>query len=275
MRRILYSAILWLLATISLVAGAPLRVVSLVPSVTRNLYYLDASELLVGCTSYCMAVGQPGVTVVASAIKTSPEAIAALRPDLVLVSSLTPTTEIETMKRLGLEVVSYPTGKTLDELCDQLEDLGRRIGKGSEAKRLTGATRVLVEQITRKIKDQGLTGRSILMQLGESPLYGVTDGNYMDEMITKVGGTNICAGLTSGTLSREYVLKQDPDFIFVIGMGEERSPMIRSWRKFPSMKAVRQDHVIELDANETSQPTPITYYLSLRRMACAMGLVLE
>lgn len=271
----LYSAILWLLATVSLVAGTPLRVVSLVPSVTRNLYYLDASELLVGCTSYCIAKGQPGVTVVASAIKTSPEAIAALRPDLVLASSLTPTTEIETMKRLGLEVVSYPTGKTLDDLCAQLEDLGRRIGKESEAKRLTSATRVLVDQITGEMKAQGLTGRSILMQLGEDPLYGVTEGNYMDEMITRVGGTNICAGLTSGTLSREYVLKQDPDFIFVIGMGEERSPMIRGWQRFPSMTAVQQGHVVELDANETSQPTPITYYFSLRRMARALGLEIE
>ena len=94
----------------------------------------------------------------------------------------------------------------------------------------------------------------------------------MGEMITRLGCINICEDLGHGTLSREYVLRSDPDFIFIIGMGEDRQPMSKRWQSFPDLKAVRLDHLYELEANEVSQPTPITYVLALRKMAHDLGL---
>lgn len=253
-------------------ASTPRRIVSLAPSLTRSLYYLDAADEIVGCTSYCMAAERKGVTVIASAVKTSPEAIVALKPDLIIATTLTRQSDLETLRKLGLEVVTYRTGTTLDEICDQFVDLGKRIGKEAEAIRLVEASKVVAQDLSKRMSAQGLTGRTILMQLGDDPLYGVTGGNYMGEMITRLGCINICEDLGHGTLSREYVLRSDPDYIFIIGMGEDRQPMIKRWQTFPDLKAVRLDHLFELEANEVSQPTPITYVLALRKMAHDLGL---
>ena len=81
MRRILSLLVCLVVGCFSLMASTPRRIVSLAPSLTRSLYYLDAADEIVGCTSYCMAAGRKGVTVIASAVKTSPEAIVALKPD--------------------------------------------------------------------------------------------------------------------------------------------------------------------------------------------------
>ncbi|WP_297126184.1 ABC transporter substrate-binding protein [uncultured Porphyromonas sp.] len=272
MRRLLSLLVCLLVGCCTLMASTPRRIVSLAPSLTRSLYYLDAADRIVGCTSYCMAAGRKGVTVIASAVKTSPEAIVALKPDLILATSLTRQSDIETLRKLGLEVVTYRTGTTLVEICDQFVDLGKRIGKGAEAKKLAEASLVVAQDLKQRMSTQGLTGRTVLMQLGDNPLYGVTGGNYMGEMITQLGCINICEDLSHGTLSREYVLRSDPDYIFVVGMGEERQPMIKGWQSFPDLKAARQGHLYELEANETSQPTPITYVLTLRKMAHDLGL---
>ena len=94
----------------------------------------------------------------------------------------------------------------------------------------------------------------------------------MRTSITQLGCINICEDLSHGTLSREYVLRSDPDYIFVVGMGEDRQPMIKGWQSYPDLKAARQGHLYELEANEASQPTPITYVLTLRKMAHDLGL---
>ena len=158
-------------------ATTPRRIVSLAPSLTRSLYYLDAADEIVGCTSYCMAAGRKGVTVIASAVKTSPEAIVALKPDLIIATTLTRQSDLETLRKLGHEVVTYRTGTTLDEICDQFVDLGKRIGKEAEAIRLVEASKVVAQDLSKRMSAQGLTGRTILMQLGDDPLYGVTGGN--------------------------------------------------------------------------------------------------
>ena len=272
MRRLFSFLVCLFVGCYSLMATTPRRIVSLAPSLTRSLYYLDAADEIVGCTSYCMAAGRKGVTVIASAVKTSPEAIVALKPDLIIATTLTRQSDLETLRKLGLEVVTYRTGTTLDEICDQFVDLGKRIGKEAEAIRLVEASKVVAQDLSKRMSAQGLTGRTILMQLGDDPLYGVTGGNYMGEMITRLGCINICEDLGHGTLSREYVLRSDPDYIFVIGMGEDRQPMIKRWQSFPDLKAVRLDHLYEREANEVSQPPPITYVLALRKMAHDLGL---
>lgn len=273
MRRRYFLIVLGLFLNIALgTAATPRRIVSLAPSLTRCLYQLGVDDRVVGCTSYCLTAGRAGVTVVASAVRVSPEAVAKLSPDLVLVSSLTGQRDVETLKRLGLNVVRYPVGATFEEICDQLMDLGKRVGRVEQARNLTKDACARVQSVRSGMKTQGLTGRSILMQLGDDPLYGVTEGNYMAEMISQLGGVNICGDLKGGAISREFVLKSDPDYIFVIGMGEDRMPMIKHWQEFPAMKAVKRHHLCELDADMVSQPTPTTYAEALAQMARTMGL---
>ena len=70
------------------VPAAPRRIVSLVPSVTEILYALGVDDLLVGVTTLCdfppAARDKPKV---GGIVNPSLEAIAALRPDLVIATT--------------------------------------------------------------------------------------------------------------------------------------------------------------------------------------------
>ncbi len=110
-----------------------MRIVSLVPSLTQNIVYLDAEAFLVGKTSYCKT--SQSIPVVATAIDVNVEKVLALKPDLVLTSSLTKPETIAALKRMGVKVESYPSPHSYAELCSQFLQLGKRIGKPHRAKK--------------------------------------------------------------------------------------------------------------------------------------------
>ena len=72
--------------------GVPLRIVSLSPIQTKNVFLLDAGSQLVGNTTYCTKPeAARSIEKVGSVMEINIEKIAGLRPDLILASNLTLT----------------------------------------------------------------------------------------------------------------------------------------------------------------------------------------
>ena len=88
----------------------------------------------------------------------------------------------------------------------------------------------------------------------------------MDDFVTFSGGTNIASELKSGSITREYVLKQNPDIIFIVTMGIVAEEERDTWLKYPSVSAAKSKQIFILDSDKTCSPTPVLFVDALEEM---------
>ncbi len=230
------------------------RIVSLVPSVTYNLLSLEADADIVGRTTYCPGARPDQSNVVGSVIDVNIEKIVALKPDVVFAMELTSINVINSLRNLGLKVVVYPTPRSFDEICMQLEDMGKMTNRIEKAKAIVAAERKRLNEIVASVK--GRASYNMFFEIGAKPLFGVLPGTYMNEYITLLGGNNILGAGKGGSVSREHVLKSRPDVIIISDMGIVGEEEARQWRVFRQLPAVKNNRIVIVDADESCCPTP-------------------
>ena len=113
-------------------AQAP-RIVSLVPSVSDQLYDLGCDSLLVGCTSYCSRAVADSVTVVGSAIQTNLELLIAQRPTLVFASDFTAPQTISALENAGIQVIQFTNPASYDAIQAQYRQIATLVGASDRA----------------------------------------------------------------------------------------------------------------------------------------------
>lgn len=254
------AAILLTLLVFSSQAQQVLRVVSLAPSLTKNIQYLEAENLLVGCTSYCKPSTK--VETVASAVTVNIEKVITLKPNLVVATTITKPETIEKLRKLGIRVEVYPTARSFDDICTQFIKLGEVLGKKSKAEILINESKKQVELLQKKVPKQTSQPR-MFIQIGANPLYSVYPGLFMNDYMEMSKSQNIAADLTTGSITREAVVLRNPDVIFVVTMGIVGDEEKRNWEKFKQVNAVKNKKIFIIDSDLACTPTPITYVKTL------------
>ncbi|TCO08037.1 ABC transporter substrate-binding protein [Natronoflexus pectinivorans] len=237
-----------------LFAQTPQRIVSLAPSLTKSLYYLDAADLVTGHTTYCHIAKDDDKEIVASAVSVNIEKVITLRPDLVLATTITNPETIEILKRAGIRTEVFPTARSFEELCEQFAQLGAMVGRKEVAEEVLFETRQIVEETRQAFKDQ--ESLKFFFQIGARPLFSVLDNTFMDDYITFAGGRNIASGLSTGTLSREFVLVNNPDVIIIATMGIVGEEEMQIWEKYPTLSAVKSGRVFFVESDMACTPNP-------------------
>ena len=236
------------------------RVVSLAPSITKNIYYLDAGDLLVGCTSYCFDAIADHKEVVASAVTVNLEKTIALQPDLIVVTPLTNPETIELLRKFNIRVEVFPSPKSFEGICEQFIYLGQLLNKEDLARQVVDQSK---SKISDLLKGQHLEPTKIFFQIGADPIFTVLPNTFMNDFITMVGGINISENLTKGTVTRESVIAQNPDYIIIATMGVTAEEEKSNWHKFGDLKATQNDHVFLVDADKACNPTPVSFVETL------------
>ena len=250
---------------VALSAKTSLRVISLGPSLTQSIYYLEAQSQLIGCTSYCHSAKGDKKEVVASAVKPNLEKIASLKPDLVLASGFTPVRDIETLRKLCIRVEVFRSPKSFDEICEQFQHLGHLLGCDRKAGEIIHNSRQRVNEIVSISKKRG-TNPKVFMQIGASPIFTVIPNTFMDDYIRYNGCSNIASDLTKGTIGRELVVARRPDYIYIVTMGLTGTEEKAEWERFKHIPAVRNNRIFILDSDYACQPTPISFVQTLEIM---------
>ncbi len=254
--------------------AAGLTLVSLGPAITEKLYLLGVEDRLIGVTTYCTRP-QAACTKekVGSVTQVSIEKIVDLRPDLVLVTSLTDTRAVRNVGRAGLSGVVFDEPASFAEMNNQFIELGRMVGKEDLARRIVRAAEQKVNRIREKVRTLGKP--NVFIQIGSKPLFTATRHSFVSDMVELAGATNIAADAKAGLYSREEVLLRDPDVILIVGMGVVPAAEKKAWQRFPTMKAVRNDRIFVLDPYTTCSPTPETFVDALLAIAAAVHPDLE
>lgn len=238
------------------------RVISLAPSITENIYLIGGENKLVGCTSYCTLGVNDGKEVVGSTIDVNVEKILALQPDLILTMELTKPQDMQTMKKLGLNVRLIPTPKNFEEICLQTLEIGQLIGNSVEAEKVIEKTKQIVYSIKEK-REPVKNKPKIFFQLGANPTFTVLQNTFMDDFITLVNGINIANGLTHGTITRESVLVKNPDVIIIATMGGFGKEEQKVWENYSGISAVKNKKVFLIASETSCSPTPENFAQAL------------
>jgi iron complex transport system substrate-binding protein len=193
--------------------GTPQRIVSLAPSNTEILFALGLGDKVVGVTDYCDYPPEAlNKTKVGGYINPDIEKIVALNPDLILAAYGTPMDVIITMVGLGLTVYGIKT-TDLDDLLDDIRRVGEITDKEVEALTLTSEMETRIQAVTDQTQELEHRPRVFYM-LWNDPLWSAGSGTFIDELIEKAGGVNICQNLTGyAQISLEDVLASNPEII--------------------------------------------------------------
>ncbi len=238
------------------------RVVSLAPSLTKNIYYLKAQQQLVGCTSYCTMAKNDHKTVVASPATINVEKVVSLKPDLVIATSITNPEYIELLKKFNIPVEVFPSPRSFGEICRQFIAIGQLLGREDEAVKMVSFIQAEIDSLKKQAKDN--THKKIFFQIGAEPLFTVIPNTFMNDYIVFANAVNIASDLTKGTISREGVIFRKPDYIFIVTMGIVGEEEKKIWETYKGLRAVQDNHIYIIDSDLACTPTPQTFLETMK-----------
>ena len=246
-----------------------MRIVSLSPLLTENVFLLGVGERMVGNTSYCTKPeAAKAVAKVGSVMELSIERIIGLRPDLVLAINLSPPQQVAQLERLGLRVRTFHQPESFAEMCAQFLELGALLGREQRAREIVDEAARRTEAVRTATAD--LPRRKVFLQVGANPLFSSVQDSFTHEYMVLGGGENIAGDRRSGAMTTEQVLALDPEVIIIAVMGSEDGVgggEKGKWERYRAMRAVRDGRVHVLDPDRVCSPSPLTFAASLEAIA--------
>ncbi len=231
-----------------------IRIVSLAPSITKELEELGMAGHIVGATSYCDITRNNKDLIIGDAINVNTEKVLLLKPDLILTTTLTKKSTIDLFRENGIKVHVAGKLNSFSDICRQFKELGTLIGRHGRAMSIIGRTRIHIDSLRKSIPDSA-KGQKIFIQIGADPLFAVIPDTFMDDYIKFAGCENVTKGFNKGTISRETILERDPDIILIATMGITAEQEKKLWESFNDINAVKNGKVFIIDANVACVPT--------------------
>ena len=243
----------------------PLRVVSLSPLVTENIYLLGAQDRLAANTIYCNLPPEARLKEkVGSMTHANVEKILGLKSDLVIACPLTNQLQMDQLAQVGIRVVQMENPKTFEMICRTTMTLGEMLGCRAQAKDLVLSVKKKAADARRKTK--GLKPPRVFIQVGMSPLKTATGDSFISEYIRYCGGTNISAGASSKIITVEEVVVKNPEVILIATMGSSKGAgraVKNKWLGYKVIQAVKDGRVHILDPEIICSPTPASFFKAI------------
>ncbi|MCK4594050.1 ABC transporter substrate-binding protein [bacterium] len=195
-------------------SATPERVVSTAPDATETIYAI-APEALVGRSAYCnRPSGVVDLPVIGDFSNPDAERIAALRPDLVIVTGMEQAPLLAKLDSLGIQVYVYFPA-SLEELGRDFLELGRLLGNPEEGGRLADELERTAAEVGSKA-GEGDRPQVYIEICGEPPMTACS-GSLIHDLVTTAGGVNVFNDLprTYHNVPPEKLLVADPDVVLL------------------------------------------------------------
>jgi iron complex transport system substrate-binding protein len=229
----------------------PRRVVTLAPSLTDTVVALGLSERIVGVTRYDDAPEVAGRPRVGGFLDPSPEAVVALRPDLVLwATDGGATRPVERIAALGIPVLALPIVSVADTLA-AARIVGDALGDRAAGERLAARLEAGVERV--RARAAGLRPVRVLFVVGHEPLVVAGPGSFPDELLRLAGAVNVASGARPWPVyPLEKAVADAPD---VVVDGAVLEPP-EGLRRLAAVPAVARGRVVRLANDDALRPGP-------------------
>jgi iron complex transport system substrate-binding protein len=191
----------------------PKRIISMLPSHTETLFALGVGSKVVGIDQFSNSpkLETEKIQKVGNTFTPNLEAIAALKPDLVLIDDSAYSKLSENLEKLGI-VVYAGMAQTYIESFEKIAILGRLTGTFNTSQSIISRLRNEISQIGAKIVRQKKV--SVYFEVDPTP-YAAGEASFIGELLTRAGGKNIVPKSLGAfpQISPELVIKANPSVI--------------------------------------------------------------
>jgi iron complex transport system substrate-binding protein len=238
-------------------AGPATRIVALAPHLAEIAFAAGAGTKLVGVSAHSDFPPEAArIPVVSDATHVDFEALARLKPDLVLAwRSGTRARDMAQLEARGFRVFSTDAA-TLEDVPRVVRGLGRLAGTSAIADRRADDLEAELDGLRRR--HAGRPAVRVFYEIWHEPLMTVNGRHLVSRMLTLCGGTNVFADARPLTpvISREQVLAANPDAILMGAPPEQARETAASWRQFRTLRAVERGQIHAVDPSLANRMGP-------------------
>jgi iron complex transport system substrate-binding protein len=242
----------------------PDAIVSLSPTATEMLYAIGAGKQVKAVDSDSDYPPTAPITKL-SGFEPNAEAIAAYKPDLVIISNNIDGITAK-LTALSIPVLDLPAAADLSDVYSEFTELAAATGHVAQAKsedsKLAAAVASIVASEPKRAKPL-----TYFYELSANPYYSVTDSTFVGSVLSLLGMKSIADAATGAAaaggypeLSPEFILKANPDYILLADTGSanggQDAATVGSRPGWSVLTAVKDKHVIVLNADIASRWGP-------------------
>jgi iron complex transport system substrate-binding protein len=242
----------------------PGTIVSLSPTATEMLYAIGAGAQVKAVDSDSDYPANAPHTKL-SAYQPNAEAIAAYKPDLVIISNDIGGITAK-LNALAIPVLDLPAAANVSGVYTEFTQLGAATGHVAAASAEDQRLKADIRQIVSS-EPHHSAPLTYYFELGTDPYYSVTDSTFIGSLLSLLGMRSIAdtakgAAAAGGypSLSAEYILKANPDYIILSDTGStgggQSAATVSARPGWSVLAAVKNRHIIDLNADIASRWGP-------------------
>lgn len=223
-------------------AVAPARIVTLLPSLSETVCALGECQRLVGVDRYANYPAQVKfLPKVGGGLDPNIEAVVALKPDVVLMS--TATKAAARLETLGIKVVALDSQNYAD-VQRMMAVTARLLGletQGSAAQPSGPVSQGLWQALNAEVKAAALLlperSLKVYVEVGGAP-YAASASSFIGETLTQLGVVNVVPGSLGPfpKINPEMVVRADPDVIMLSETGLAQLQQRPGWSRLRALR---------------------------------------
>ncbi|MCP4231390.1 MAG: cobalamin-binding protein, partial [bacterium] len=214
---------------------------------TEILFAIGAGDKVVGDTVWCDYPPEAReLPHIGDFSNVDIEKVASLDPDLIIATGLEQERIVKQLERLEVPVVVFFAGD-IESALSSFERIGALVNEEENAAVLVTDLRDRLDEAKSKngrIPDGERV--SLFLEVSNEPLMTVSDGSFVDDMITIAGAENVGAGLPRpySRIDPESVIAANPDVI-IIAHSAATAETVENRPGWSEMSAVKNDRVYD------------------------------
>ena len=241
--------------------AAPEQIVVMGPSATETLFAIGAGTQVEAVDDQSTYPAEAPKTKL-SAFQPNAEAVAAYKPDLVVVSN-DANGLVASLTKLKIPALVLPAPKNLDEAYEQMRTLGKATGHADDAEKVVTTTKERIAKAVASVPASA-KGKKVYHELDQT-FYSVTSTTFIGTVYAQLGLTNIAdaakdAAASGGypKLSPEYVVTAAPDLIVLADTKccQQDAATVAKRPGFAALPAVTKGAVLAADDDIASRWGP-------------------
>lgn len=232
------------------------RIISVAPSMTELLFWLDGGQTLIARSNYCNyppeAKKLPSVGTI---IEPNIEYILALQPTLVIAADHFTKESVHKLEQFNIPVYIGKQGENFEDFYNIVNDIGRIIKKEEKAAALITEMKTQLREIAARVQSANIHPKIYYMiSFGESGDYTAGKNTFIANLIRTAGGINISDDADGWAYSREKLFSGDPDLILI--SNKEMEEALKKDHTYSKLRAVQNGKIHAITAGTMERPSP-------------------
>ena len=237
----------------------PRRVLALAPSMTEMLFAVADTATIV---ARCPQDNYPAAVYRKPVVNNYPldlEKLVLLKPDVVFtVEGITSVDDAQRLQQLGIPVY-FQRYRTVDDVFRGIDEVGRLLGRAAQARHLTDSLRREVRALATAAPPAAGSAPRVLAITWQDPIYCYGQNTLFTDEIRLAGGRNALRDTFPQpypALTREYVLKLNPDMLLGGSFGKLDSTFFKNYPELRRIRAYENHSVFAITGNLMERPGP-------------------